>query len=62
MHLCTDEGLCAFDLSVNEMLYQSVSEKLLSVQVFMCRCSYEKTVPVVCMWERDSVSFPAGQV
>lgn len=34
IHLCTDEvGLCAFKLSVNEMLYQSISEKLLSVQV-----------------------------
>lgn len=43
VHLCTDEvGLCAFKWSVNEKLYQSISEKLLSVQVVMHRCSYEK--------------------
>lgn len=43
IHICTDEvGLCAFKLSVNEKLYQSISEKLLSVQVVTHQCSYEK--------------------
>lgn len=36
---CRDEvHMCAFNLSANEMSYQSASEKLLSVQVFMCQC------------------------
>lgn len=31
-------GLYAFNLSVNEMLYQSICERLLSVLVLMCHC------------------------
>lgn len=39
IHFYIDEvGLCAFNLSVNEMLYQSISEKLSSVQVFIHQC------------------------
>lgn len=45
-------GLCAFNLSVNEMFYQSISERLLSVQVFMCQslCIWEKCDWCVCAW------------
>ena len=53
--------MCAFNLSVNEMRYQSASEKLLSVQVFMCQCLYMCVCVCVCV--REAVcARAAGQV
>lgn len=63
IHLCTDEvGLCALNLSVNEMLYQSISEKLLCVQVFTCRClcTRKNTSDVCVCGEREAV-YPRGR-